>query len=43
VPTDRYFEVKHKTNLAVYQAIGRSGLRIPLPQREVQLLGGASA
>ncbi|MFV2090805.1 MAG: hypothetical protein ACC642_09115, partial [Pseudomonadales bacterium] len=38
VPTDRYFEVKHAANLAVFRAIGTNGLNIPFPQREVQLL-----
>ena len=42
VPTERFFEVKHKANLAVFQAIGASGISIPFPQREVQLLGGAA-
>ncbi|MCB1685470.1 MAG: mechanosensitive ion channel family protein [Pseudomonadales bacterium] len=39
VPTERYFGVKHRVNLAVFQAIGANGLSIPFPQREVQLLG----
>ena len=41
VPTERFFEVKHRANLAVFQAIGANGIRIPFPQREVQLLDRA--
>ena len=41
VPTNRYFEVKHAANLAVYRAIGSSDLHIPFPQREVRMLGEA--
>jgi small conductance mechanosensitive channel len=37
VPTDRYFQLKHAANLAVYRAIGANGLSIPFPQREIQL------
>ena len=39
VPTNRYFEVKHAANLAVFQALGAGGLNIPFPQREVRMLG----
>ena len=38
VPTNRYFEVKHTANLAVFKALGRNGLHIPFPQREVRML-----
>jgi small conductance mechanosensitive channel len=41
VPTNRYFEVMHAANLAVYKALGAGGLNIPFPQREVRMLGGA--
>ncbi len=41
VPTNRYFEVKHAANLAVFKAIGAGGLNIPFPQREVRMLGEA--
>ena len=37
VPTDRYYQLKHAANLAVYRAIGANGLSHPFPQREVQL------
>ena len=39
VPTNRYFEVKHAANLAVFRALGAGGLNIPFPQREVRMLG----
>ena len=42
VPTERYFEVKHAANLAVYRSLGENGLNIPFPQREVRSLGVAS-
>jgi len=41
VPTNRYFEVKHAANLAVFKALGAGGLNIPFPQREVRMLGEA--
>jgi len=41
VPTNRYFEVKHAANLAVFKALGDGGLNIPFPQREVRMLGEA--
>jgi len=42
VPTERYFEIKHAANLAVFSALGSNGLNIPFPQREVRMLGQAS-
>lgn len=39
VPTERYFEVKHAANLAVFKGLGKGGLNIPFPQREVRMLG----
>lgn len=39
VPTERYFEIKHAANLAVFSALGDGGLHIPFPQREVRMLG----
>ncbi len=41
VPTNRFFEVKHEANLAVFKALGAGGLNIPFPQREVRMLGEA--
>jgi small conductance mechanosensitive channel len=42
VPTERFFEIKHAANLAVFRALGQHGLNIPFPQREVRMLGQAS-
>ncbi len=42
VPTQRYFEVMHAANLAVFQALGAAGLNIPFPQREVRQLGAGA-
>jgi small conductance mechanosensitive channel len=36
-PTQRYIETMHGVNLAVYQALGRAGIRIPFPQRVVTM------
>ncbi|MBU1404386.1 MAG: mechanosensitive ion channel family protein [Proteobacteria bacterium] len=36
-PTRRYIETMHGVNLAVYQALGRAGIRIPFPQRVVTM------
>lgn len=41
VPTRRYFETKHAANLAVFKALGASGLNIPFPQRELRMLDAA--
>ncbi len=41
VPTRRFYEVKHRANLAVFRALGAGGLHIPFPQREVRMLGEA--
>ena len=38
VPTERYFELKHAANLAVYRALKEADVGIPFPQREVRLL-----
>jgi small conductance mechanosensitive channel len=42
VPTERYFEVMHAANLAVYRALGLHGVTIPFPQREVRMLAQGS-
>jgi small conductance mechanosensitive channel len=42
VPTERYFEVMHAANLAVYRALGQHGVTIPFPQREVRMLAQGS-
>lgn len=36
-PTRRHIETMHGVNLAVYQALGRAGIRIPFPQRVVTM------
>ena len=36
-PTQRYIETMHGVNLAVHQALGRAGIRIPFPQRVVTM------
>lgn len=43
VPTQRYFQVKHRANMAVYSALRDQGVSIPFPQREVRLLGQSTA
>ena len=37
VPTQRYFEILHAGNLAVYRALRANQITIPFPQREVAL------
>jgi small conductance mechanosensitive channel len=37
VPTERYFELLHAGNLAVYQALAENHITIPFPQREVSI------
>jgi small conductance mechanosensitive channel len=36
-PTRRYIETMHGVNLAVYQELGRAGIKIPFPQRVVTI------
>lgn len=38
IPTVRFFEVSYAVNLAVFQELGKGGLTIPFPQREVRVL-----
>jgi len=38
VPTDRYFEILHAANLAVWNALKEADIAIPFPQREVRML-----
>ena len=38
VATDRFFELQHAANLAVFRALNDNGIAIPFPQREVRLL-----
>lgn len=37
VPTQSFFEVQYRVNLAVWKAIGAAGITIPFPQRDVHL------
>lgn len=37
VPTESYFEVQYRVNLAVWKAIAAAGITIPFPQRDVHL------
>lgn len=37
VPTESFFEVQYRVNLAVWKAIGTAGITIPFPQRDVHL------
>lgn len=37
VPTQSFFEVQYRVNLAVWKAIQTSGITIPFPQRDVHL------
>lgn len=37
VPTDRYFEIQYRVNLAVLNALKEAKIEIPFPQREVIL------
>ncbi len=39
VATDRYFEILHRCNLQVFNALKDNGVVIPFPQREVRTLG----
>ena len=38
VVTDRYFELLHACNLAVFRALTTNDVPIPFPQREVRIL-----
>lgn len=41
VPTRSFFKMQYEVNLAVYKALGESGLTIPYPRRDVHIYGGA--
>lgn len=41
VATDRYFELLHAGNLAVYKALKQNDIPIPFPQRELRMLNTA--
>ena len=40
VPTNSFFEVQYRVNLAVWRAVQAGGLTIPFPQRDVHLIRG---
>lgn len=42
VATDRYFELLHAGNLAVYKALKQHDVPIPLPQRELRMLNASN-
>lgn len=42
VPTQRYFEIQYRVNMAVWSAIADVGLTIPFPQRDVHLIDPAT-
>ncbi len=37
-PTEKFFEQKYKSNLAIFKALNAANIAIPFPQREVTLL-----
>jgi len=39
LPTSNYFNMLHKINLAIFNALGTGGINIPFPQRDVHLIG----
>lgn len=42
VPTRSFFKMQYEVNLAVYKALGESGLTIPYPRRDVHIYGQAA-
>lgn len=38
LPTDRYYDLLYRINLALFNALKEAGIEIPFPQREVRLL-----
>lgn len=42
VPTRSFFKMQYEVNLAVYKALGESGLSIPYPRRDVHIYGEAA-
>lgn len=42
VPTRSFFKMQYEVNLAVYKALGESGLTIPYPRRDVHIYGEAA-
>ncbi|MBT4492903.1 MAG: mechanosensitive ion channel family protein [Gammaproteobacteria bacterium] len=42
VESERYFEILHQVNLAVYQALQAEGITIPFPHRDVRVVSDSS-
>jgi small conductance mechanosensitive channel len=40
VPTKQYFKILYQTNMAVYKALGKAGITIPFPQRDIHMAEG---
>ena len=40
VPTKQYFQTLYQANLVVYKALGRAGITIPFPQRDIHMAKG---
>ncbi len=38
IPTERYYDLLYRVNLALFKALKEAGVEIPFPQREVRLL-----
>ncbi len=38
IPTERYYDLLYRVNLALFKALKEAGIEIPFPQREVRLL-----
>ncbi|GGB93489.1 mechanosensitive ion channel protein [Marinobacterium zhoushanense] len=43
LPTERYYDLLYKANLAMFNALKAEGIEIPFPQREVRLLNTVPA
>lgn len=42
VPTQKYYGLMYRVNLAIHKALGEAGITIPYPQRDVRLVAGAA-
>ncbi len=42
IPTPSYFETQYAVNRGVFKALREAEVTIPLPQREIRMLGAAS-
>jgi len=43
IPTERYYDLLYRANLAMFNALKAEGIEIPFPQREVRLLDSPPA